>query len=297
MVFYKYIKLVICNRFFLIGFFYCVFLASFYYAIFYIFPTKVLMIFYMIYVIFYLSIYTKIVIFYLSIYTKILIIFFTCMKCLKFIYVCMRYLIILLFIQILTFYILIYTKTLFVGYLILKCLLIYIYMQYLIIFLYKKYMILYLYMQYLYMILYPNILIFYLFIFLKISDMKHRFKLKYSEFIDFFQKNPVNLDEVKPIPIVDAGINNVTCCYYYQVYIEQYFLVQYFICISILVGSLIFLVASFLSFKKVIPVKKTTYECGFDPYGEVRGDMFKIQYYVVGILFMLFEVELAFLLP
>ena len=43
--------------------------------------------------------------------------------------------------------------------------------------------------------------------------------------------------------------------------------------------------------------KVTPYECGFNPiYGQVRAP-FAIQYYLVGILFLIFDLEIAVLYP
>jgi NADH:ubiquinone oxidoreductase subunit 3 (subunit A) len=43
--------------------------------------------------------------------------------------------------------------------------------------------------------------------------------------------------------------------------------------------------------------KVSPYECGFNPiYGQVRAP-FTIQYYLVGILFLVFDIEIAILYP
>jgi NADH:ubiquinone oxidoreductase subunit 3 (subunit A) len=43
--------------------------------------------------------------------------------------------------------------------------------------------------------------------------------------------------------------------------------------------------------------KVSAYECGFNPiYGQVRTP-FTIQYYLVGILFLVFDIEIAILYP
>lgn len=43
--------------------------------------------------------------------------------------------------------------------------------------------------------------------------------------------------------------------------------------------------------------KVTPYECGFNPiYGQVRAP-FAVQYYLVGILFLIFDLEIAVLFP
>jgi NADH-quinone oxidoreductase subunit A len=42
--------------------------------------------------------------------------------------------------------------------------------------------------------------------------------------------------------------------------------------------------------------KATAYECGFDPFGEARSP-FDVGFYLVAILFLVFDLEVAFLLP
>jgi len=42
--------------------------------------------------------------------------------------------------------------------------------------------------------------------------------------------------------------------------------------------------------------KFTAYECGFDPFDDARM-RFDVRYYLVAILFLLFDVELVYLLP
>jgi NADH:ubiquinone oxidoreductase subunit 3 (subunit A) len=42
--------------------------------------------------------------------------------------------------------------------------------------------------------------------------------------------------------------------------------------------------------------KLSAYECGFEPFGDAR-DTFDIQFYLVGLLFLIFDIEVAFLFP
>jgi NADH:ubiquinone oxidoreductase subunit 3 (subunit A) len=42
--------------------------------------------------------------------------------------------------------------------------------------------------------------------------------------------------------------------------------------------------------------KATAYECGFDPFGEARSP-FDVGFYLVAILFLVFDIEVAFLFP
>lgn len=42
--------------------------------------------------------------------------------------------------------------------------------------------------------------------------------------------------------------------------------------------------------------KGTSYECGFDPFSDTRNP-FEIKFYVVAILFILFDIEILFFIP
>ena len=42
--------------------------------------------------------------------------------------------------------------------------------------------------------------------------------------------------------------------------------------------------------------KNSTYECGFEPFDETRGK-FEVKFYLVAILFIIFDLEVAFLFP
>lgn len=73
-------------------------------------------------------------------------------------------------------------------------------------------------------------------------------------------------------------------------------IVVLFIFVPILVGILLMLNV-LLAVHRPDTEKVTPYECGFNPiYGQVRAP-FAIQYYLVGILFLIFDLEIAVLFP
>lgn len=55
-------------------------------------------------------------------------------------------------------------------------------------------------------------------------------------------------------------------------------------------------IAGLLSPKKSDPIKNSTYECGPETIGESRVQ-FKVQYYVYGLIFLVFDVEAVLLFP
>ena len=61
--------------------------------------------------------------------------------------------------------------------------------------------------------------------------------------------------------------------------------------------SCAFVVVNFiLSPKKPDPEKLSAYECGFEPFEDARNE-FNVSFYVVAILFLIFDVEVIYLFP
>jgi NADH-quinone oxidoreductase subunit A len=55
-------------------------------------------------------------------------------------------------------------------------------------------------------------------------------------------------------------------------------------------------VAHLVAPKKLTPVKQMPYESGMDPIGDAR-QKFDVKFYLIAILFLIFDVELLFLYP
>lgn len=55
-------------------------------------------------------------------------------------------------------------------------------------------------------------------------------------------------------------------------------------------------VGRFLGPRNLLPIKVSPYECGITPTGMAR-DRISVKYYLVAILFLLFDLEAAFLFP
>ena len=76
---------------------------------------------------------------------------------------------------------------------------------------------------------------------------------------------------------------------------EYYFILIFFIISCIL--SFVLLILTFLvSMKNSNFEKLSAYECGFEPFEDTRTP-FDIHFYIVAILFMIFDLEIAFLFP
>ncbi len=64
-----------------------------------------------------------------------------------------------------------------------------------------------------------------------------------------------------------------------------------------LVLSLALLIAPFIvAFKAPDPIKLSAYECGFNPFDDARMK-FDVRFYLVAILFIIFDLEVSFLFP
>lgn len=66
--------------------------------------------------------------------------------------------------------------------------------------------------------------------------------------------------------------------------------------VSFLAIALLF-VSSLLRPSNPYPEKNQPYECGVDPIGEASAGQFKVHYFIVAILFIVFEVETLYLFP
>lgn len=63
-----------------------------------------------------------------------------------------------------------------------------------------------------------------------------------------------------------------------------------------LLGVVILILSHLINPKKYAVEKMQTYECGFDPIGDSR-HRFSVKFYLVAMLFILFDVEIALLYP
>lgn len=69
-----------------------------------------------------------------------------------------------------------------------------------------------------------------------------------------------------------------------------------FLVLSLFIPAVAIGLAALLSPKKPGPIKNSTYECGIETVGPSR-IQFKAQYYLYGLLFLIFDVETVLLYP
>ena len=79
-------------------------------------------------------------------------------------------------------------------------------------------------------------------------------------------------------------------------FLDNYLTIIIFLTIALLL-SLGFVLLNFaLSPNNPDPEKLSAYECGFEPFNDSRME-FDIRFYLVAILFIIFDLEIAFLFP
>lgn len=69
-----------------------------------------------------------------------------------------------------------------------------------------------------------------------------------------------------------------------------------YVIISLLIAGLILGLSFLLAVQTPDPEKTSAYECGFEPFEDAR-NRFEVRYYIVAILFLIFDIEVAFLFP
>ena len=79
-------------------------------------------------------------------------------------------------------------------------------------------------------------------------------------------------------------------------YIWQYLPLILQILVAVGVASFMVAASYFLGKHKRSRTKLSPYECGMDPVGDARG-RFSVKFYMVAMLFILFDVEAVFVLP
>jgi NADH-quinone oxidoreductase subunit A len=79
-------------------------------------------------------------------------------------------------------------------------------------------------------------------------------------------------------------------------FLLEYLPIVIFLGIAAALGVLFILFATFLAPKAPDPEKLSSYECGFNAFDDARMK-FDVRFYLVSILFIIFDLEVAFLFP
>lgn len=79
-------------------------------------------------------------------------------------------------------------------------------------------------------------------------------------------------------------------------FLQNYLPITVFFGIAVIISLVVIILPKILATEKPNKSKLTSYECGFDPFGDTRGQ-FDIRFYLVAILFIIFDLEVTFLIP
>jgi len=78
--------------------------------------------------------------------------------------------------------------------------------------------------------------------------------------------------------------------------ISEYINIIIFSSIAFIITSLLIILNYFLSTQEPYGEKLSPYECGFEPFNFPL-EQFDIKYYLVALMFLIFDLELIFILP
>jgi NADH-quinone oxidoreductase subunit A len=78
--------------------------------------------------------------------------------------------------------------------------------------------------------------------------------------------------------------------------LRDYFPLVVFIGVAGVIGLALLVVPFLIAFKQPDPEKLSAYECGFNAFDDARMK-FDVRFYLVAILFIIFDLEVSFLFP
>jgi NADH-quinone oxidoreductase subunit A len=81
-----------------------------------------------------------------------------------------------------------------------------------------------------------------------------------------------------------------------SLFYKEFFVILIFLFFSIFLATFILFLSLSLGSYNPDSEKLSAYECGFDPYEDAR-NTFEVRFYLVAIIFILFDLEAAFFFP
>jgi NADH-quinone oxidoreductase subunit A len=76
----------------------------------------------------------------------------------------------------------------------------------------------------------------------------------------------------------------------------EYIYILIFFVGAFLISTLLIFLSYFLVYQESDLEKNSAYECGFQPFEDTRSK-FNVRYYLIAILFMIFDLEIMYLFP
>jgi NADH-quinone oxidoreductase subunit A len=78
--------------------------------------------------------------------------------------------------------------------------------------------------------------------------------------------------------------------------LQDYLPLIIFIAVAAVIGLVLLIAPFIIAFKQPNPEKLSAYECGFNAFDDARMK-FDVRFYLVAILFIIFDLEVSFLFP
>jgi len=84
--------------------------------------------------------------------------------------------------------------------------------------------------------------------------------------------------------------------YFNNILTPQYFIILICLTFSLVLGFIIFFLSYAFAIQSPDSEKISAYECGFEPFEDAR-NKFDVRFYIVAILFIIFDIEVVYLFP
>ena len=98
--------------------------------------------------------------------------------------------------------------------------------------------------------------------------------------------------------LILTSVQPLNSALYFDTYYSDYAKIVISFLIASLLCFLLFILSYFFSFANQKEYEKTSeYECGFEPFDSATRQPYDVHFYMVGILFLVFDVEIALLFP
>jgi len=81
-----------------------------------------------------------------------------------------------------------------------------------------------------------------------------------------------------------------------SLFYNEYAVILIFLLVAVILSIIIVFLSYVLAVQKPETEKLSTYECGFEPYEDAR-HTFDVKFYLIAILFIVFDIETMFLIP
>ena len=76
----------------------------------------------------------------------------------------------------------------------------------------------------------------------------------------------------------------------------EYLYILVYLLLSLIISTIVFILSYVLASQTYDSEKLSAYECGFQPFEDAR-NKFDIKFYLVAILFIIFDLEVSYLFP